>query len=161
MPTRTSHSASLLPELYDLEEDVYRLSLREAERLDGPPAIALRTIVAHANAMLDELPTLARGRSVDLDNVVALARDTWRQVRDAVADRFHDRERAYLRALTTARRGIDVARLIHAAANHDGDTRLAAWCEHWISARTRLVDQASSEIVWFAEHPLVGQQSAA
>jgi len=56
-------SPSLLAELYELEEDAYRLAVREAKRIgSGPPAAALRAVAAHANDALDELPKKAKER---------------------------------------------------------------------------------------------------
>jgi len=147
-------SPSLLAELYELEEDSYRLSLREARRLgSGPPATALRAVAAHANEALEELPAVARGRRVRLGSASALALDTLRRVRDVVVDQFVDHEHAYRRALTALRRGLDLGRLIHAAARDEGDDALAAWCQHWVSGRERLVDAAAAELDWFARHP--------
>jgi hypothetical protein len=147
-------SPSLLAELYELEEDSYRLSIREAKRLGRcPPTNALRAVAAHANDALEELPRLAHDRRVRLGSVSALAIDTLRRVRDVVVDQFVDHEHAYRRALTALRRGLDLGRLIHAAASDEGDDALAAWCQRWLSARESLVAAAAAELDWFARHP--------
>lgn len=147
-------SPSLLPELYELEEDCYRLALREAKRIGcGPPSSALRAVAAHANEALDELPALAKVRSVRLGSASALAFDTLRRVWDVVMDQIVDHEHAYRRALTALRRGIDLVRLVHAAARDEGDDALATWCQRWLDGRERLVEDAADQLEWFARHP--------
>lgn len=147
-------SPSLLAELHDLEEDSYRLALREAKRIGcGPPASALRAVAAHANEALEELPALAKARSVRLGSLGALALDTVRRVWDVLMDQIVDHEHAYRRALTALRRGIDLVRLVHAAARDEGDDALAAWCRRWLEGRERLVEEAADQLEWFARHP--------
>lgn len=145
---------SLLAELYDLEEDSYRLSIREAKRLEsGPPTTALRAVAAHANEALDELPRLADVRRVRLGSAGSLTLDTFRRLRDAVVDQLVDHEHAYRRALASFHLGIDLARLIEAAARDEGDDALATWCAEWRSGREQLVEDASRQLAWFGRHP--------
>ena len=147
-------SPSLLPELYELEEDCHRLALREAKRIGcGPPASALRAVAAHANEALEELPRLAKARAVRLGSIGALAFDTLRRVWDVVMDQIVDHEHAYRRALSALRRGIDLVRLVHAAARDEGDDALATWCHRWLDGRERLVEEAADQLEWFARHP--------
>jgi hypothetical protein len=147
-------SSSLLAELHELEEDSYRLSLREAKRVGcGPPASALRAVVGHAASALEELPAIARTRHVRIHSMGALVLDTLRRVRDIVMDQVVDNEHGYRRALTTLRRGIDLVHLTRAAARDEGDEVLEMWCERWLRARERLVADAASELDWFARHP--------
>jgi hypothetical protein len=145
---------SLLAELYELEEDAYRLSLREAKRIEcGPPAAALRAVAAHANEALEELPAKARRRHVRLGSALSLAIDTLHRLRDVVMDQVVDHEHGYRRALTALHRGIDLGHLIHAAAIDEGDDELAKWCQEWLRGRERLVADASDQLKWFARHP--------
>jgi hypothetical protein len=145
---------SLLAELYELEEDAYRLALREAKRIGcGPPAAALRAVAAHANAALDELPAKARMRHVRLGSVGSLAIDTMHRLRDIVMDQLVDHEHGYRRALTAFRRGIDLVHLVFAAAVDEGDDELAKWCQEWLRGRERLVGRAAEQLTWFAHHP--------
>lgn len=147
-------SPSLLAELYELEEDAYRLAIREAKRIgSGPPAAALRAVAAHANEALDELPKKAKERHVRLGSLGALAIDTLHRLRDIAVDPFVDHEHAYRRALTALHRGIDLARVALAAAREEGDDALADWCERWLFARERLVSAATDELAWFGRHP--------
>lgn len=147
-------SPSLLAELFDLEEDAYRLCLREAERIGaGPPAVALRAVVAHANESLETLPGLAERRRAKVRSIGALLFDTGRRLRDAAVDPFLDEEHAYRRALTSLHRGLDLVRLVATAAENEGDDALARWCEHWLSAREKLVAEVTRELAWFGRHP--------
>ena len=151
---RARLSPSLLAELYELEEDSYRLALREAKRIGcGPPSSALRAAAAHAGAALEELPAMARARRVRLGSIGALVLDTLRRVADVVVDQLVDHEHAYRRALTTLHRGIDLVRLMRAAASDEGDDALAAWCARWLHGREQLVAEAARELEWFARHP--------
>jgi hypothetical protein len=147
-------SLSLISELYDLEEDAYRLSIREAERIGwGPPAVTLRAVAAHANDALEELASIAKSRHVRIGSFGAVVADTFRRVRDVVVDQLVDHEQAYRRALGTLHRGIDLVHLAHAAATDEGDDALAQWCHRWLHARERLVSEAAGELAWFARHP--------
>lgn len=153
-------SPSLLHELYELEDAAYRSSLREVNRIGwGPPAAALRAVVAHAYEALEALPTLAEERHVRVDSltasVLATVRSTWRRARDRMAEGglALDHERSYRRVLTILRRGIDLVRLVHSAAVNEGDDDLAAWCTRWRDTRLRLVEAAADELDWFARHP--------
>ena len=149
-------STSLLSELFDLEEDAYRLSLREADRLgSGPPAVALRSVVAHTNDALEDLPVLAADRSVRIGSAGSLFFDTLHRVRDAIADQLSDMEHGYRRALATLHEGIDLVRLTHDAAVNEGDDALATWCDRWLDVRERFVADVSRELAWFAAHPLL------
>jgi hypothetical protein len=139
-------SDALLTELYELEEEAYRLSLRHAERLgQRPSGVALRALVAHINEALEEIRALARIRRVRVGSLRALAIDTLRRAADALsADGEADQ-----RALLTLRRGISLVRRLRAAAVADGDEVLAHWCEAFVRARHRLVDEAAPELEAF------------
>ncbi|MBX3197415.1 MAG: hypothetical protein KF894_04600 [Labilithrix sp.] len=154
-------SPALLAELYELEEDGYRVALREARRIrSGPPAAALRAVVAHAGESLEEIPELARARGVRLGGVSALALDTLRRLGDALLASLVDHDHAYRRALTALRRGVDLVRLTRAAALDEGDERLAVWCRRWLGVRERLVAETADELEWFARHPFFARLPA-
>lgn len=145
-------STSLLSELLDYEEDAYRISLREADRIgSGPPAVALRSVVAHANEALEALPQLAAERGVRLGSAGSLVIDTLHRVRDVIADQLSDQEHGYRRALATLHQGIDLVRLTHEAAITEGDDALASFCEQWLQVRERFVADVSLELAWFAD----------
>jgi hypothetical protein len=153
-------SPSLLAELYELEEDAYRLSIREAKRIrSGPPANALRAVAAHANETLEELPAVARVRHVRLGSAGALALDTFRRMRDVVMDQIVDHEHAYRSALTALHRSIDLVHLVQAAASDEGDDALATWCRGWLRGREELVSDVANELEWFGRHPFFSRLS--
>ncbi len=153
-------SPSLLAELFDSEEDAYRLSVREAARIGwGPPAVALRAVVAHANESLEALPALASDRRVHLRSLGALAADTLRRLRDAVVDPFIDQEHAYRRTLTALRSGVDLVRLVQKAAESEEDDSLVHWCDRWLERREGLVNDVANELAWFARHPFFARLS--
>jgi len=155
-------SSSRLAELFDLEEDAYRLSLREAVRLgSGPPSIALRAIADHASASLEALPALAAARHVKVRSLRRLAVDTLKRARDAVLSPMLDEEHAYRRTLATLHRGLDLVVLVASAAEHEGDDALAGFCRRWIEARGRLVADAAKELAWFARHPFFARLTPA
>jgi hypothetical protein len=144
---------SLMTELFQTERSAYRHPIREAKRLgDVPPAIALRAVAAHANEVLDELPKLARARGLAVAGVGTIVGETFSDVRHFFADRLIDRERSYRGTLLGMRHGIDLVRLIGAAAEDEGDTELASWCERWLAIREKLVIGVERELEWFGRH---------
>jgi hypothetical protein len=155
-------SASLLPELFDLEDDAYRLSIREAVRLgSGSGSVALRAIADHASASLDALPKLAEVRRVRVRSAGALAADLFKRLRDAAWAPLTDEEHAYRRTLATLHRGIDLVQVIASAAEHEGDDALARFCERWLDTRERLVVDAAKELAWFGQHPFFARLTTA
>lgn len=145
---------ALLTELFQTERSAYRHPIREAERLgDVPPTIALRAVAAHANEALDELPKLAKARGVRLTTVGEIAGEMFSAIRQAVVDRFADRERSYRGTLLGMRHGIDLVRLLRAAADEEQDHEIVAWCDRWLPVRERLVHGVEAELTWFGHHP--------
>ena len=142
-----------MTELFQTERSAYRHPIREATRLgDVPPAIALRAVAAHANEVLDELPELARARGVAASGVGAIIGETFSNVRHFFADRLIDRERSYRGTLLGMRHGIDLVRLLRAAAEDEADAELVSWCERWLGVRERLVAGVEGELDWFGHH---------
>ena len=145
---------SLLVELSQAERSAYRHPIREAERLgDVPPSVALRAVAAHANEALDDLPDLARARSVRRTTIAQLGAQALSLVRDTIVDRVVDNERSYRSTLLGMRHGIDLVRLLRVAAEEEGDVELVAWCDRWLTVRERLVAGVERELVWFGHHP--------
>jgi len=154
-------SSSLLSELYELEEDAYRLAIREANRIaSGPPAAALHAVAGHASSALDELEAIAKERHVRLGSLGAIAIDTIHRLRDIAVDPFVNHEHAYRRALTALHRSVDLVRVAEAAATEEGDDALADWCQHWLHAREVLMVSATQELAWFGRHPFFSTHAA-
>lgn len=157
---RERMSASLLVELYELEQDAHRLSVQKAERIGrAPPTLALRAVAGHANEAIEELRAVALDRRIRLGSLPALVRDGVHRLRDTLRVRLVEPEHAYRDTLMLLRRGVDLARLTNAAATEEGDEALAAWCQRWIRGREQLVDDAADQLTWFARHPLLSRFS--
>jgi hypothetical protein len=155
-------SSSLLPELFDLEEDAYRLSIREAVRLgSGSPSVVLRAIADHASASLEALPDLAAARHVRVRSLRALGADLLKRLRDVVLDPIIDEEHAYRRTLATLHRGVDLVQLIASAAEHEDDDPLARFCHRFLDTRGRLLVDAAKELSWFGRHPFFARLTPA
>lgn len=145
-----------MTELFQSERSAYRHPIREAQRLtDVPPAIALRAVAAHANEVLDELPELARARGIEIATAGIIASETFSNVRQFFADRFIDLERSYRGTLLGMRHGIDLVRLLRAAADDEADKELVAFCDRWLPVRERLVAGVERELDWFGHNPRV------
>jgi hypothetical protein len=157
--SRTRLLPSLVAELYAAEQTAYRMPIRTAGRLgEVLPSIALRAIAAHANVALDKLPKIARERGIGLTSVSALAGSLVDLVRRGIMGPWGDAEHAYRATLLEARRGMDLVRLVRAAAEDEGDRDLVSWCDGWLPVRERLVEQAAHELSWFGRHPDASQR---
>jgi hypothetical protein len=153
---------SLMTELFQSERSAYRHPIREAKRLgDVPPAIALRAVAAHANEVLDELPELARARGLEVAGVGTMIGETFSNVRHFFADRLVDMERSYRATLLGMRHGIDLVRVLRAAALDEADLDLASFCDRWLAVRERLALGVERELEWFGRHQTFAARHAA
>lgn len=149
-----SLSADLFAELLQNERSASRNPRREAERLGVvPPASALRAVAAHADETLDELPRLVRERGLRGVETYALAGEAFSAARHLVMSRVLDAEHAYRATLLGLRQGIDIVRLLRAAADEDGDGALVDHLDRWLAVRLRLVAGVEAELGWFGHHP--------
>jgi hypothetical protein len=126
---------------------------RESRRLgeDAPPAIALRAVAAHATEMRPRFGAIVSGYEIPLGRSglgAALA-----TLRDLVVDRIVQGERAYRIAMLDLRHGLDVVKLLRAAARADQLIGLIRWCDDWLVARRPLVSHAERELAWFTAAP--------
>ncbi len=146
-------STELFAELFQAEHSAYRHPRREAARLGHvPPASALLAVSAHANETLDVLPVLARERGIKGAETAALAGEAFSAARHLVVDRLLSPEKSYRGTLLGLRHGIDLVRLLRAAADEDGDAALVDFCDRWLGVRLRLVAGVEAEIGWFGHH---------
>jgi hypothetical protein len=151
--------AKLCRELAQSEHSARMHCLREARRLgDTPPARALRTIAAHAEAMQPRLEVVMRrgGPGLRLGRAVGAL---FSALRHAVFDRMVDTERSYRGTLLGLHHGVDVMRLLRAVAAREGDLYLEAYCEEALAERIRLVERAERMLSWFAERPALALRS--
>jgi hypothetical protein len=150
---------TLFTELYQAERSAYRHPIREARRLgDVPPAAALRAVAAHANETLDALPPLAKTRGLAFTSLGAALAEALSTARHAVTDRLAEIERSYRGTLLGMHHGIDLMRLVRAAAHDEGDDALVAFCDEWLPTREWLVREVADELEWFARHPDVARR---
>lgn len=152
----------LCRELSQSEHSAIVQPRREAKRLgEIPPALALRAVADHAEAMRPRFDTLVAGRRAS-HRGIALGRfvgEVFSRLRRMIFDHLIDTERSYRGTLLGCDHGIDVVRLLRAVANEDGDAHLAAFCDEWLAERTALVRAAEGALAYFAANPALALQS--
>jgi len=145
---------NLARELFQTEKSASKHCRREADRLRAtPPAVALRAVATHADAVLAELPAMAKRSGLIVSEGGKLTGALFSQVRDKVADLLIDRERSYRGTMLGCRHGLDVVHLLHQVAIAMGNTQLDDFCSAWLNTRLVLVKQLEEELAWFAKHP--------
>lgn len=152
---------NLAHELFQTETSAARHAKREAKRLgDAPPAAALMAVAEHAEAVLRELPALARRNDMPTSDGGRAAGRLFSEVRERIGDRLVDGERSYRGTLLGCRHGIDVVRLLQHVAQKLGMVELDAFCATWLNTRVVLVQRVEDELCWFVEHPEAALRSA-
>lgn len=145
---------NLSRELFQTETSAARHCKREADRLgDTPPALALRAVSQHAEAILRELPALAERNSMVVSKGGMLTGELFSQLRDKMADMLIDSERSYRGTMLGCRHGVDVVRVLQQLADALGNRELDSFCASWLNTRTVLVKKLEDELAWFARHP--------
>ena len=145
---------NLVRELFQTEQSASTHPIVEAERLgDVPPAHTLRAIAGHAEAVLAELPSIAKRHHLPESDGGKLAGSALSKLRDHGMDLLVNSEKSYRGTLIGMRHGVDLVELIGYAAQREGDTALATWCEAWLERRRPLVEAAARNLAWFGEHP--------
>jgi hypothetical protein len=144
----------LCRELAQAERDASLHTLREARRLgDVAPALALRAIADHAEALSPRLvQIMRREQTLGLLAGRAMA-SVFSGLRHVIFDRVIDSERSYRATLLGLRHGIDTARLLRAVAVRSGDRELEELCLDLVAGRTALMTLAEEELAWFADQP--------
>ncbi|MDB4991113.1 MAG: hypothetical protein JWN04_6291 [Myxococcaceae bacterium] len=151
--TRTFLDA-LTRELFQTETSASQHCTREAKRLGSTaPALALRAVAEHAEAVLRELPALAERNNLPVSKGGNLAGHMFSELRDKLFDRLIDCERSYRGTLLGCRHGLDVVRTLGHLAASVGNLELDAFCTRWLNTRTVLVERVEDELAWFAQHP--------
>lgn len=153
--------ARLVVEFFQTEESAIKHPRVEAERLGGsPPGQAMSALANHADRVLPELKRLAEEEGYENSSVGILIGDAFSWARRLLADRILDREKSYRGTLIGLYHGIELVRLLEAAACTAGCERLAAFCKGWLAERTPLFDAARKELTWFGAHPHLALQAA-
>jgi len=145
---------SLSRELFQTETSASRHCRREADRLgDTGPALALRAVAEHADAVLAELPTLAQRNGMPVSKGGRMTGALFSQLRDKMFDMLIDSDRSYRGTLLGCYHGLGVVRMLQQLANQLGNVELNDWCAAWLSTRTVLVQRLEEEMAWFAKNP--------
>jgi hypothetical protein len=144
----------LVRELAQAEHDALVRAAREARRYPGTePARRLRAIADHASVSSRSLDVMA-GASQPIGSRAAHAvAELLSGIREAIADRGIDRERAYRAALLGVRHGLGIALLLREVAARENDHALADFCRRLVDERTPLVERAEASLAWFAQYP--------
>jgi hypothetical protein len=156
----------LCREVAQSEHSARSHTLREARRLgDAPPALALRAIAAHAEAIRPRLEALLRRRGQILGSRLGRTADTvLAAFRHAVSGHLSvthllDAERGYRAVLLGLRHGVDAFRLLRAVAAREGDLRLAGFCDELLLERLARLERAERSLGWFADRPTLALRS--
>jgi hypothetical protein len=144
----------LVRELVRSEAQAVDHAAREAKKLgdDSPPVLALRDVGEHADAMRDRMWLVLDGHDVVISKNSISA--TLAALRQRVADRVHDAERAYRGALLDLRHGLDVVRVMRDIARLEELFALIRWCDDWLAARRTLLARVEAQLCWFTQQPL-------
>ena len=142
----------LLRELQRSETQAIEHAPREARRIgEATPVHALRDVALHAQQLRPRLIAAIEGHAlVPGEGRLGATFSTLRQL---VADRVYDAERAYRGALLDLRHGIDVVRVLREVARLEELFALIRWCDDWLAARRALVARVEAQLGWFAEQP--------
>ena len=160
-PDRRRFLGRLVREVSRAELMAIEHAAREVRRIgeSAPPAVALRAIAAHAEAMKPRFASIVSG--YDLPTIRGGIGGTLAALRDLFIDRIVQSERAYRIALLDLRQGLDVVKLLREAARGDELLGVIRWCDDWLSARRTLVAHAERELAWFSVIPSLGGAAAA
>jgi len=146
--------STLFPEFLQTERSASRHGAIEALRLrDTPLGEPLMYVSKHATASLPHLSRLAESRGFRGRRLGIWVGRIFSTLRDRVADHMIDAERSYRGTLLGIHHGVDLARLVAAAAETSGDAELQDYCKEWLGVRTHLVQELESRLSWFAHHP--------
>ena len=146
--------AHLLPEAFQTEESAVLHCGREADRLGAtPPGNAMREISEHARRWMPTLERLANRRKLRVTRAGKMIGRVFSNMRAFGADLLLSMEKSYRGTLTGAHHGVGTFLLLEDAAIASGDQELADFCGAWLAERKRLVEQAESDLAWFAAHP--------
>jgi len=143
----------LLRELVRSEQQAIDHAPREARRLgdDVPPVQALRDVAEHAMSLRPRFHQMLDGHNLTSAKQGVAA--TLVALRQLVADRIQEPERAYRGALLELRHGLDVVRVLRDVARLEELFALIRWCDDYLGARRTLVARVEAQLAWFAEQP--------
>jgi len=150
-PDRRRLLERLIREITRSEAQAVEQASREQKRIGVvPPVLALREVAKHAAAMRARFTTMMHAHDIELTRVGGFGA-TLSTIRDLVADRIVDDERAYRTCLLDLRHGLDVVRLTREVAHTEELFGIIRWCDDWLRARRTLVARVEAQLAWFAE----------
>lgn len=120
---------------------------------DSAPARALRAVSQHALSVREELAEQARRRGLRVTRSGRRIGDAFSWARRTFTDPSMELERSYRATLLGMRHGLDLVKLLRAAAESADDAELAAWCTEFLAVREPLVEDVCSQLAWFGWHP--------
>lgn len=143
---------SLSLELFQTETSTRLHCQGEAQRLgNAMPASILRQIATHAEKMLKSLPgQMSKDQPINVAG--AFTGTLFAVLREAIFDRLVSSERSYRSTLLELRHGIGLVAMLKELASRQRDSALENWCETWLGTRVALVQEAESNVSWFADH---------
>ncbi len=146
----------LLPEAFQTETSAAVHCSREADRLGATaPGRAMREIAAHARRTLPELERLATARGQRAARKGSVIGRMFSNVRSYGTDLLLSVEKSYRGTLHGVHHAIGTFSFLEDVAIAIGDQELADFCASWLSERKRLMEEAESDIAWFADHPAI------
>ena len=162
---RKRASGDLVPRLFvelcQTEESARKHPRVEAKRLGrSPPGRAMQAVSDHAARILPEIRRLAKAEQLETRSSGAVIGDAFSLFRKLVFDQLLDREKSYRSTLIGMYHGMDVVRLLGAAARAEGRSRIVAFCERWLAERGPLVRVATIELEWFGRNPRLALEAA-
>jgi hypothetical protein len=142
----------LLRELHRAEAQALEHAPREARRIgETAPVVALRDVGLHALQMKPRLALVLDGHALAPHE--GRFGTTFSTLRQLVADRVYDAERAFRGALLDLRHGIDIVRVLREVSRLEELFAVIRWCDDWLGARRTLVARVEAQLGWFAEQP--------
>lgn len=142
----------LLRELQRSETQAIEAPPREARRLgESAPVLALRDVAAHAERMRARLLRALDGHGLAPSESRIGA--TFSTLRQLVADKVYDAERAFRGTLLDLRHGVEVVNVLREISRAEELFAVIRWCDDWLGARRTLVARVEAQLAWFAEQP--------
>ncbi len=143
-----------LRELFQAERSAARHPRVEASRLaDTPPGDAMDAIAWHAESQAEGLDEVSRVRGVAPAGAAKAIGKAFSAIRDNLLDLATTTEQSYRITLLGVRHGVDLVRVLHGQAVRAEDAGLKAWTEAWLLERLEVLEQAETELAWFAANP--------
>lgn len=152
LSSRATLVESLIRELHQTERSCAKHCRREAARFgDERPAQALLALADHAEVVLARMAPVGRGGwgrklAEHLGSGLSL-------FREMILDRIVREERSYRGTLLGVRHGIDLVKLLRAAAQSEKSDLMLEFADNWLEKRTLLWEEAVLALEWFDQNP--------